>query len=132
MAFLLYAYIGLYTVFALWGMRQDLRWGVPRWKALVSTVGNALGIAGMLLFALEIRDARIATVWAGVCALLAVQLIVEGQYEFRHRLRRLLPEGVPADDQTKSLVWTSLALGLVSALPYYWMNLQLALGKSGG
>lgn len=131
MAFLLYAYIGLYTVFALWGMRQDLRWGVPRWKALVSTVGNALGIAGMLLFTLEIRDERISAVWAGVCALLAVQLIVEGQYEFRHRLRRLLPEGVPADDQTKSLVWTSLGLGLVSALPYYWMNLQLALGKAG-
>lgn len=132
MAFLLYAYISLYTVFALWSMLQDLRWSVPRWKSLVSTVGNALGIAGMLLFAMEVRDERIAALWAGVCALLAGQLIVEGQYEFRHRLRRLLPDGVTADDQTKSLVWTSLALGLLSALPYYWMNLQLALGQADG
>jgi hypothetical protein len=131
MVFLLFAYIGLYTVFALWGMRQDLLWQVPRWKALVSTVGNALGIAGMLLFALEIRDERIAGAWVGVCALLAIQLIVEVRYEFRQRLERLLPEGVPADDQTKSLVWTSLGLGLVSALPYYWMNLRLALGAEG-
>lgn len=124
--FIAYLYIAMYTTVALWGIREDMRWEAPRWKATLSVVGNALGIAGMVLWAAGEADPKLAVVWRWVLPGLVIQLAIEVVYEYRLRLRRMLPEGELSDAQIRSLVWTSIGLGLLTAAPFFWMNYQLA------
>ena len=49
MIVLAYLYIAMFAFVSLWGIREDLRWNAPRWKAVLSVVGNSVGIAGLLL-----------------------------------------------------------------------------------
>ncbi|MEZ5980436.1 MAG: hypothetical protein R3F34_19790 [Planctomycetota bacterium] len=126
-----YLYIAMFVTVTLWGIREDIRWEAPRWKAVMSTVGNAVGIAGMLLWVSGDASARLAAVWRWVLAALVAQLLIEIAYEYRLRLRRMLPDGELSDAQIRSLVWTSIVLGLVTAVPFFYMNWSLAFPDEG-
>ncbi|QDU83691.1 hypothetical protein Pla163_07920 [Planctomycetes bacterium Pla163] len=130
MLFFAYLYIAMYTTVALWGIREDMRWEAPRWKATLSVVGNAVGIAGMLLWATDEVGQKLSAVWRWVLPALVIQLAIEVVYEYRLRLRRMLPEGELSDAQIRSLVWTSIGLGLLTAVPFFWMNYELAYPSS--
>lgn|GEM_PF-4666567 len=126
MIVLAYLYIVMFVTVSLWGIREDLRWEAPKWKALLSVVGNAIGIAGMVLWTQGEIGPRLADIWRWVFLGLVLQLVIEIVYEYRLRLRRMLPEGQLSDAQIRSLVWTSIGLGLLTALPYFYMNFELA------
>ena len=106
MVLLTYIYIGVYAAAALQGIREDVRFEAPRWKAILSTIANALGVAGMIFFAEGVRSPELALGWRWVVALIAIATVV----------------------QLRSLVWTSIALGLLASAPFFWMNLSLAFG----
>lgn len=133
MIYLIYAYIALFTLVTLWELRDLVapEQPAPRWRALLTTVGSALGIAGMLLFAQGVDDPRIAQIWQVVFGLLLLQMIFEAFLDFRRFLRRLFPDGGVPDEQSKALVWTFMGLALVASLPYFWMNYQVAFGSAG-
>lgn len=126
MIFLAYLYVAMFVTVSLWGIREDMRWEAPRWKATLSVVGNAVGIAGMVLFLQGDAGPKLASIWRWVFFALVAQLVVEIVYEYKLRLRRMLPEGQLSDAQIRSLVWTSIAIGLITALPYLGMNYALA------
>lgn len=128
MTLLAYLYVAMFASVSLWGIREDLRWNAPRWKAVLSVVGNAIGIAGMVLYLAGEPNPRIAAAWRWVLGGLVLQLLIEIVYEYRLRLRRMLPEGELSDAQIRSLVWTSIGAGLLTAVPYFYMNWALAFG----
>ncbi|QDU69232.1 hypothetical protein [Engelhardtia mirabilis] len=130
MRLLIYFYIGIYAAAALQSIREDVRFEAPRWKAGLSTVANALGVAGMLFYVQGVRSPELALGWRWVVALIAVATAVQLRYTFHLRFRRVLPEGDPADGQLRSLVWTSIGLGLLASAPFFWMNLSLAFGPT--
>lgn len=119
-------YVVMFVTVSLWGIREDIRWEAPRWKAVLSVVGNAIGIAGMVLYLQGDVGPKLAAIWRWVFFGLVAQLVVEVVYEYRLRLRRMVPEGQLSDGQIRSLVWTSIAIGLLTALPYLGMNYALA------
>jgi len=123
---LAYLYIAMFASVSVWGIREDLRWSAPRWKAMLSVVGNSVGIAGMLLWARGDVNPQLAAAWRWVLGALVLQLLIEIAYEYRLRLRRMLPEGELSDAQIRSLVWTSIGAGLLTAVPYFYMNWALA------
>lgn len=129
MIVLAYLYIAMFATVSLWGIREDLRWQAPKWKALLSVVGNAVGIAGMVLWSRGDIGAELSEIWRWVFIGLVLQLLIEIAYEYRLRLRRMLPEGQLSDGQIRSLVWTSIGLGLLTALPYFYMNYELAFPR---
>lgn len=126
MIVLAYLYILMFVTVSMWGIREDMRWEAPKWKAVLSVVGNAVGIAGMVLWTQGEFGPRLAEIWRWVFVGLVAQLVIEIVYEYRLRLRRMLPEGQLSDGQIRSLVWTSIGLGLLTALPYFYMNYELA------
>lgn len=128
MRFLLFVYIGIFAAAALQRVREDIRFEVPRWKATLSTVVAALGVSGMILYVEGVERPGLAAVWRWVVALIAIDTVLQLRYTFQSRFQRVLPEGDPADAQLRSLVWTSIGLGLLASAPYFWMNASLALG----
>ena len=127
---LVWLYIALYSGFAVWGIREDLRFGAPTWKALLSTVGNALGIGGMIILIEGVVSPEISAVWAWVWPGLLVQAALEARFEYRVRLRRILPEADLEDAQMRSLILTSVVISVLLALPYFWMNYLVAYGTA--
>jgi hypothetical protein len=128
MTLVTYVYIAIYALVALQGIREDLRFGVPLWKAALSTVANALGVAGMLLYLAPRVDPSLVRLWAWVCLLLVVEALVQLRFSYRSRYRRVLPDGEPGDAQLRSLLWSSVLVNLLAAAPCYTMNFALALG----
>ncbi len=122
-------YIVLYSGLAVWAIREDLRHDAPIWKALMSTIGNALGIGGMIVWAADVRSAEIQALWTWVFPFLLLQAALEARFEFRGRLRRLLPEADLQDAQMRSLIATSLVMGALVALPYFLLNYLVAYGE---
>lgn len=128
MRFLIYLYAGVFSGIAVQGIREDLRFGVPIWKVALSTVAHALGVAGMLLFAAERVAPGLRAAWGWVFALIVAETLIQLRFTYRQRFHRVLPEGEASDGQLRSLIWTSVLLGLLAAAPYYWMNAALAFG----
>jgi hypothetical protein len=110
---LLWIYVGLYAALALWSIREHLSRDQPAWKALLDTVCSALGLGGMCLFLTGEADPRISAVWAYVFPLLMVEEAIDLRFELTH---------------WRSLLWVMLAGGVLFAVPYYWMNFQVAFG----
>ena len=128
MAGLLPAYIGLYALLAAFGIREDARFGAPFWKAALSTVGNGLGIAGMILYARGAHPLPFAVAWRAVFALLVVQFAIEAVFELRVRLPRLWLEDATSRRWRRAVMALSLAAGLAFSIPYYLINYRLAFG----
>jgi hypothetical protein len=131
MQILIYLYAGIFSGVAVQGIREDLRFGVPLWKVALSTVASALGVAGMLLYASDHVAPGLRSVWAWVFALIVSEALIQLRFTYRQRFHRVLPEGEASDGQLRSLIWTSVLLGLLAAAPYYWMNAMLAFGPEG-
>ncbi len=123
-------YIVLYAGLALWGIREDVVHQAPVWKSLLSTVGNALGIGGMLVWIAGVRSPEIQTLWTWVFPFLLVQAALEARFEYRVRLGRILPETEPGDAQMRSLMVTSIVIGVILALPYFLINYWVAFAPS--
>ena len=123
-------YAAAFAAVAVQGIREDLRFGAPLWKAGLSTAANALGVAGMLLYSGGDVEPRVRSLWPWVLALIVVETLVQFRFTYRQRFRRVLPEGEPGDAQLRSLILTSVLLGLLAAAPYYWMNAMLAYGPA--
>lgn len=128
MRFLTLLYVAIFAAVAVQGIREDLRFGAPLWKAALSTAANALGVAGMLLYTGESVEPQVRAVWPWVLGLIVIEELVQLRFTYRQRYQRVLPEGEPGDAQLRSLILTSVLLGLLAALPCYWMNAMLAYG----
>jgi hypothetical protein len=121
-----YLYIGFFAAGAVYSRVRDARASAPMWKALVSTVGDALGVAGMLVYVGGAPAPLIVRLWPAVFVFLVLQLVIEARYELRARLGRLDPELDPDDPQMRSLARTAVAFGVAAALPMLWLNGRLA------
>jgi hypothetical protein len=102
MGWLVTIYAAIFSVTAVQGIREDLRFGAPLWKAALSTIAKALGVAGMLLSGSDYVADDLRSGWRWVVGLILLE------------------------------IWTSVLLGLVAAAPYYWLNIALAFGARGG
>lgn len=126
MAPFLWLYIALYSGLSVWGIREDVVQGAPSWKAISSTVGNALGIGGMIVWVGGLRSPEIQALWTWVFPLLLLQAAVEARFEYRVRLGRLLPDADLEDAQMRSLMATSLVIGVLLAIPFFLINYWVA------
>lgn len=126
MAPFVWLYIALYGALSLWGIHEDVVHRAPVWKALLSTVGNALGMGGMIVWAAGIRSAEIQSVWTWVFPFLLLQAGLEARFEYRTRLAQVLPETQKGDAQMRNLMLTSVVIGTVLALPYFLINYWVA------
>ncbi len=125
---LVYLYIGFYAAGALYSRVRDGRAGSPLWKGVMSSVGDALGIAGMFLWVRGDPAPLLVRLWPAVLLFLLVQIALEARYELRARLGRLDPELDPEDPQMRSLSRTAVVFGVAVALPMLCINALLAFG----
>lgn len=132
MGWLVTIYAAIFSVTAVQGIREDLRFGAPLWKAALSTIAKALGVAGMLLSGSDYLADDLRSGWRWVVGLILLEALVELRFSYVQRFQRVLPDGESGDAQLRSLIWTSVLLGLVAAAPYYWLNIALAFGARGG
>ena len=129
MAPFVWLYIALYTGLSLWGIREDLVHRAPAWKSVSSTAGNALGIGGMIVWVTGLCSPQIQELWTWVFPFLLVQAALEARYEYRVRLGRILPEADLEDAQMRSLIATSLVIGVVMAVPFFVLNYRVAYAE---
>jgi hypothetical protein len=122
---LLWIYAALYAALAIWGIREHLQRRRALWKAVLTTIANALGLGGMWLYLTGEPDPLIASIWALVFPLLLVEEAIELRIELAEWRAG---HGEWADPQIRSLLWVMLAAGLAFSLPYFWMNFQVAYG----
>ena len=132
---MLLVYIVLYAGAALWGIAEDVRYEAPRWKALLTTVGNALGCAGMILYAADAVSPELSVAWRGVFALLVAQFVIDLVWEVRYRLPKLVLS-VDEDGEEQRLgrsgIAASVALGVVVLVPFFVVNYWVAFGVPRG
>ena len=125
---LLPAYIVLVALLSVLGIREDLRFRAPAWKATVSALGNGLGVAGLVLYATDSLSPDLARIWGWVFGFLVLQLALELAWDLRHKLGPLLAESEMDARENRMALVASLVLGLATLLPLYVINYRIAFG----
>jgi hypothetical protein len=125
---LLPAYTVLVALLSVLGIREDLRFHAPAWKATVSALGNGLGVAGLVLYATDSLSPDLARIWGWVFGFLVLQLVVELSWDLRHKLGPLMAESEMNTRENRTALVASLVLGLATLLPLYVINFRIAFG----
>jgi len=125
---LLPAYTLLVALLSVLGIREDLRFRAPAWKATVSALGNGLGVAGLVLTSTDSLSPDLARVWVWVFGFLVLQLVVELAWDLRHKLGPLLAESELDGRQNRAALVASLVLSVATLVPLYVINYRIAFG----
>lgn len=125
---LLAAYTVLVALLSLLGIREDLRFHAPVWKATVSVLGNGLGVAGLVLYATDSLSPDLARIWGWVFGFLVLQLVLELVWDLRHRLGPLMAESELDERENRMALMASLLLSVATLVPLYVINFRIAFG----
>ncbi|HEY2963194.1 MAG TPA: hypothetical protein VGJ37_12300 [Pyrinomonadaceae bacterium] len=82
---ILYCYIAAYLLFAMWGLIEDVRYKEPWWSIVTDLLLSALALAGMILYAFDIRSATLVSTWKVVSGVLVIGQVGSNIYD-RHRI----------------------------------------------
>jgi hypothetical protein len=127
----LWAYLALFLVLNVLGLREDARRGRSlAYLLLCASTGLALSV-GLAVAATGIRDPGFLRLWRWVASYAAVTFVIE----LGHDVMTYRHEGDGTEDPETLRRWETVSivggtiLGLVVFLPAVWINLALAFGR---
>jgi hypothetical protein len=126
LAFLVYPYVALYAVVAIWTIRAGARAGAPAWKSATTTVVDALGVAGMLVWARGDPAPWLVVGWRIVLPVLAAGTALRLVWWYRRAFAREWRASERREPQLRALLVTSATFATLAFLPMLWINARLA------